>query len=96
MPIAFADALPFKRFGLTDTPALMLGMDTLKLFRRVQIDFANREIRLTLPKNAHGRPARPVPIAPVASAGDLPLYSPNRSIVRGMACAALDGSSRRR
>ena len=52
LPIAFADALPFKRFGLTDTPALMLGMDTLKLFRRVQIDFANREIRLTLPKTA--------------------------------------------
>ena len=51
VPIAFADALPFKRFGLTDTPALMLGMDTLKLFRRVQIDFANREIRLTLPKD---------------------------------------------
>jgi len=51
IPIAFADALPFKRFGLTDTPALMLGMDTLKLFRRVQIDFANREIRLTLPKD---------------------------------------------
>ena len=52
VPIAFADALPFKRFGLTDTPALMLGMDTLKLFRRVQIDFANREIRLTLPRDA--------------------------------------------
>jgi predicted aspartyl protease len=51
IPIAFADALPFKRFGLMDTPALMLGMDTLKLFRRVQIDFANREIRLTLPRN---------------------------------------------
>lgn len=56
IPIAFADALPFKRFGLTDTPALMLGMDTLKLFRRVQIDFANREIRLTLPKDV--RPNR--------------------------------------
>ncbi|MEO5493711.1 MAG: retropepsin-like aspartic protease [Sphingomonas sp.] len=51
LPIAFADALPFKRFGLMDTPALMLGMDTLKLFRRVKIDFANREIRLTLPKD---------------------------------------------
>jgi len=50
IPIAFADALPFKRFGLSDTPALMLGMDALKLFRRVQIDFANREIRLTLPR----------------------------------------------
>lgn len=58
VPIAFADALPFKRFGLLDTPALMLGMDTLKLFRRVQIDFANREIRLTLPKNALVDPMR--------------------------------------
>jgi len=51
VPIAFADALPFKKFGLTDTPALMLGMDSLKLFRRVQIDFANREVRFTLPRN---------------------------------------------
>jgi predicted aspartyl protease len=52
VPIAFADGLPFKRFGLTDTPALLLGMDSLKLFRRVQIDFANREIRFTLPRDA--------------------------------------------
>jgi predicted aspartyl protease len=58
IPIAFADALPFKRFGLMDTPALMLGMDTLKLFRRVQIDFANREIRLTLPRNVITDPMR--------------------------------------
>ncbi|MES2096419.1 MAG: aspartyl protease family protein [Pseudomonadota bacterium] len=57
VPIAFADGLPFKRFGLIDTPALMLGMDSLKLFRRVQIDFANREIRFTLPRDAIlGRP----------------------------------------
>ena len=52
IPLAFAEALPFKRFGLSDTPALMLGMDTLRLFRRVQIDFANREVRFTLPKSA--------------------------------------------
>lgn len=52
IPIAFADALPFKRFGLTDKPALLLGMDTLKLFRRVSIDFANREIRFQLPRTA--------------------------------------------
>jgi predicted aspartyl protease len=58
LPIAFADALPFKRFGLTDTPALMLGMDSLRLFRRVQIDFANREIRFTLPRNIEPSPPR--------------------------------------
>ena len=50
--IAFADAPPFRRFGLSDTPALLLGMDTMRLFRAVQIDFANREIRFTLPRNA--------------------------------------------
>lgn len=58
LPIAFADAVPFKRFGLSDTPALMLGMDTLRLFRRVQIDFANREIRLTLPRNVMAASSR--------------------------------------
>jgi predicted aspartyl protease len=52
IPVAFADALPFRRFGLADKPALMLGMDTLKLFRRVSIDFANREIRFQLPRGA--------------------------------------------
>ena len=51
VPVAFADALPFRRFGLQNTPALMLGMDMLKLFRRVRIDFANREVRFLLPRN---------------------------------------------
>ncbi|WBH15732.1 retropepsin-like aspartic protease [Sphingomonas radiodurans] len=51
MPIAFADVPPFRVFGLEKKPAIMLGMDTLKLFTRVQIDFANRELRLSLPRN---------------------------------------------
>ena len=55
VPIAFADAVPFQRFGLSNTPALMLGMDSLRLFRKVQIDFANRELRLTLPKGVMGQ-----------------------------------------
>jgi predicted aspartyl protease len=58
LPIAFADAVPFDRFGLSNTPALMLGMDSLRLFRRVQIDFANREIRLTLPRSVNAVPVR--------------------------------------
>lgn len=47
--VAFADAAPFHRFGLNKRPALMLGMDTLRLFRRVRIDFANRDITFTMP-----------------------------------------------
>jgi hypothetical protein len=30
----------------------MLGMDAMKLFKRVQIDFPNRTLRLSLPKDA--------------------------------------------
>jgi predicted aspartyl protease len=47
--VAFSDVPPFKRFGLGDKPALLLGMDALRLFRRVDIDFANREIRFVQP-----------------------------------------------
>jgi predicted aspartyl protease len=50
LPIAFADAAPFERFGLKKRPALLLGMDAMRLFRRVDIDFANREVRFALPK----------------------------------------------
>lgn len=50
--LAIADAAPFARFDLADTPALLLGMDLLRLFRGVQIDFANRYIRFTLPAGA--------------------------------------------
>ena len=56
LPMAFADAPPFRRFGLGDSPAILLGMDALKLFRRVQIDFANREVRLAMPRDARSTP----------------------------------------
>ena len=48
-PIAFADAHPFKRFGLDRQPAMLLGMDMLHLFRRVTIDFANRQVSFVAP-----------------------------------------------
>lgn len=51
MPIAFADVAPFERFGLTKRPALLLGMDALRSFRRVDIDFPNRQVRFLMPKN---------------------------------------------
>lgn len=50
VPIAFANVTPFKRFDLLDEPALLLGMDALRLFRNVDIDFTNREIRFTVPR----------------------------------------------
>ncbi|MDB5715619.1 MAG: hypothetical protein JWO15_3016 [Sphingomonadales bacterium] len=49
MAIAFADAHPFKRFGLQKRPAMLLGIDTLRSFRRVSVDFAQRKVRFLLP-----------------------------------------------
>ena len=49
MPIAFADVHPFRKLGLMDRPALLLGMDALRLFERVSVDFANRKVRLLAP-----------------------------------------------
>lgn len=61
MPIAFADVPPFAHFGLDTRPALLLGMNALRLFRRVDIDFPNREARFLLPRGALR--ARPCPLA---------------------------------
>ena len=59
MPIAFADAHPFRRLGLNDRPALLLGMDALRLFDRVSVDFANRRVRFQMPESSHlDAPAR--------------------------------------
>lgn len=51
VPLAFADAKPFARFDLSNTPAILLGMDSLRMFRKVQIDFSNRQVLFTLPRN---------------------------------------------
>ncbi len=47
--VAFVDAHPFKKFGLLNRPAMLLGMDTLRAFRRVSVDFAQRKVRFLLP-----------------------------------------------
>lgn len=49
MPIAFADVHPFRKLGLTDKPAMLLGMDALGVFDRVSVDFANRRVRFSVP-----------------------------------------------
>lgn len=48
VPMAFADVPPFKMFGLTDQPALLLGTDILETFRRISLDFRARRVRFQL------------------------------------------------
>lgn len=45
VPVAFADARVFTVLGLKRAPALLLGMDVLRLFGRVSIDFGKRRVR---------------------------------------------------
>lgn len=50
--IAFADAPAFEALGLNRKPALLLGMQDLRSFDRVAIDFSTRRILFDLPKDA--------------------------------------------
>jgi predicted aspartyl protease len=50
VPMAFADVPPFKLFGLSDQPALLLGTDLLESFRRISLDFKSRKVRFQLRK----------------------------------------------
>lgn len=43
--IAFSDMLPFELLDLHEKPALLLGMDALRMFDRVSVDFVNRRVR---------------------------------------------------
>jgi predicted aspartyl protease len=56
MPIAFADVAPFRKLNLLNRPALLLGMDALKLFDRVSVDFANRRVKLLAPGHSRFEP----------------------------------------
>jgi len=52
LPVAFHDVHPFRQLGLSNRPALLLGMDALQLFERVSVDFANRRVRVLLDDGA--------------------------------------------
>jgi predicted aspartyl protease len=56
MPVAITSSDVFRRLQLDDRPALLLGMDTLRLFDRVSVDFANRKVRFLVPGNARLQP----------------------------------------
>jgi predicted aspartyl protease len=55
IPIMFADAPPFAALGLESKPALILGVEQLKLFRRVAIDFPKQRILFDLPRGYDNR-----------------------------------------
>lgn len=48
VPVAFTDAPPFALFGVARAPAMLLGTDLLKTFRRVSLDFKRKTVRFLL------------------------------------------------
>ncbi len=49
MPIAFADLPVFRQLGLDERPAMLLGMNTLRAFDQVAVDFATKKVRFVVP-----------------------------------------------
>jgi len=52
LAIVFADAHTFKELKLDDKPALLLGMNAIRAFKKVSIDFASRKFRVVLPESS--------------------------------------------
>jgi hypothetical protein len=53
LAIVFADAHTFKKLGLDQRPALLLGMNAIRAFKKVSIDFASRKFRVVLPETSN-------------------------------------------
>jgi predicted aspartyl protease len=49
LSVAFADAHIFRQLDLEDKPTLLLGMNAMKAFDRISIDFAAKKVRFVLP-----------------------------------------------
>jgi predicted aspartyl protease len=69
LAIVFADAHIFKQLKLDNKPALLLGMNAMRAFKKVSIDFASKKLRMIVPEHSAldvrmadarwtGRPAR--------------------------------------
>jgi hypothetical protein len=52
LAVVFADAHTFKQLKLDKGPAMLLGMNAMRAFDRVSIDFANKKLRLMLPEHS--------------------------------------------
>lgn len=52
LAVVFLDAHVFKQLKLDDTPALLLGMNAFRAFKKVSIDFANRQFRVVVPEHS--------------------------------------------
>lgn len=52
LAIVFAEAHTFRKLGMDRRPAILLGMNAMRAFDKVSIDFANKKLRLLLPEHS--------------------------------------------
>ena len=52
LSMIYSDAPAFAALGLADKPAMVLGIESLRMFDRVAIDFAERTVLFDLPRGA--------------------------------------------
>ena len=55
LAIVFVDAHTFRQLKLDDRPALLLGMNAMRAFKKVSIDFANKKLRVVVPEHSMNR-----------------------------------------
>ncbi len=61
LPVAYADSYALDVLGLGERPAILLGMDALSLFDRVEIDFRRRKVKFVMPEGAERETIRRQP-----------------------------------
>ena len=52
LAVVFAPAHTFHQLDLERTPALLLGMNAIRAFKKVSIDFANQKFRVVVPEHS--------------------------------------------
>jgi hypothetical protein len=52
LAIVFADAHTFGKLGLGTKPTMMLGMNGMRAFQKVSIDFASKKLRVLVPRTS--------------------------------------------
>ena len=63
LPVTFTQNYAFEALNLNDRPAILFGMDALKLFDRVVIDFGSRRVAFDLPRGARREAASRLALA---------------------------------
>ena len=58
LAVAFADAHIFKQLDLRNKPALLLGMNAMRAFDRISIDFESKKVRFVMPGTSMRRSFR--------------------------------------